>query len=231
MAARTRLRAFTLIELLVVVGIISLLIAILLPSLGRARAQAYLVRCASNLHSLAALDLQYAYDYNGYVPRNGNPRPSAFYLLAKMLRIELTTGPATSGFESQYKEAYARIKWLNCPAFPRSDQAICFVDNGFDPDHVGSLIDYVRVSTVKRPSETVSFADGNVNLPPDNFGVYDLWQTGHLQPNPSTLVTNESSVGRILSDDRHRGRLNLSYYDAHVEPKPYKNVVLWDFVN
>lgn len=54
--------AFTLVELLVVVSIIALLIAILLPSLKRARENAKRIKCNTNLRSLAQAGLTYAAD-------------------------------------------------------------------------------------------------------------------------------------------------------------------------
>lgn len=65
-------RGFTLVELLVVVAIIALLIAILLPSLKKARAQAILVKCLSNHRQVMMGMTKYAIDHRQKLPP-GNP--------------------------------------------------------------------------------------------------------------------------------------------------------------
>lgn len=64
-----RRRAFSLVELLVVVGVVTLLLALLLPAAARAREQARRVVCASNLHQLAGACVAYAQAHGGRFPR------------------------------------------------------------------------------------------------------------------------------------------------------------------
>jgi prepilin-type N-terminal cleavage/methylation domain-containing protein/prepilin-type processing-associated H-X9-DG protein len=73
-------KAFTLVELMVVVAIIALLISVLLPSLGKAREQAYQVKCAHNLKVIWQGIFYYAADKhngNGYLVQLSNQYAAA----------------------------------------------------------------------------------------------------------------------------------------------------------
>ena len=80
---------FTLIELLVVVSIIALLVSILLPALGKAREQARITVCSSNLHQFNFAFLYYADD-------NEDRFPSASHcFVTTPLNDGLPYGPCT----------------------------------------------------------------------------------------------------------------------------------------
>lgn len=65
---RNKKFGFTLIELLVVVAIISILAAMLLPALSRAKEQARRAVCLNNMKQIALATVMYANDYNGLLP-------------------------------------------------------------------------------------------------------------------------------------------------------------------
>jgi prepilin-type N-terminal cleavage/methylation domain-containing protein/prepilin-type processing-associated H-X9-DG protein len=98
---RSKRSAFTLVELLVVIGIIALLIAILLPALGRARESAYKIKCASNLRAIGQGFANYIATNHGVIP------PSNFY---QQLNIapDPTTGVLT---QTPSQPVYGYVHW------------------------------------------------------------------------------------------------------------------------
>ena len=70
-AIRPAMAGFSLVELLTVIGIVVLLVALLLPALGRTREHAQRVQCAAKLRQVGMAAMMHANEHRGYLPAAG----------------------------------------------------------------------------------------------------------------------------------------------------------------
>jgi prepilin-type N-terminal cleavage/methylation domain-containing protein/prepilin-type processing-associated H-X9-DG protein len=248
MANRLIKRGFTLVELLVVIGIIALLISILLPVLNQARVAANRLKCAANLRTLGQVAMQYANDYGGQVPRNysssdsGSSSQNWIDLLirnqqgARWCAGSLPPQPAkyTKSYDTQAAPTYKRVQWFQCPANPQSDTPVSYVDNGCDIE--GSRSDSILIRKVKNADKVIFYTEGNISLGQAftqfTFSCYDVWSEQHLYGTGSEMTAENLSshmFTRILTDNRHRGMINVCYMDGHVDTRNFKTITIADF--
>lgn len=138
-----RRNAFTLIELLVVVAVIVLLIAMLVPSLARARDQAKSTVCLSNLHQIGVAESGYLTEYDnrilsGYVNWSVD-LSNGYYADAENYATLLVNGgflkapsvkvPNNTAGALAVAPAAIGASVFRCPTGEADQIAMCFSDN------------------------------------------------------------------------------------------------------
>jgi prepilin-type N-terminal cleavage/methylation domain-containing protein/prepilin-type processing-associated H-X9-DG protein len=199
---------FTLIELLVVIGIIGILIAILIPVLGKARTQARNVACQSQLRSLGqALTI---YNRNH---RNWMPAWSGWHTVDGDGTGEDAPGPA---WTEQLAPDFARADnpVFNCPAFPE-DRKINYFLNAVYSFRTGNRRSY-RIDEVRGASRFVVAGDCTQRwLYPLPFGLtgYNLDDADKDDASKPGVVWGDEPEGINI----HGKGNNLLFADGHVQ--------------
>jgi len=123
-------KGFTLIELLVVISIIALLLAILVPALGKAKEKVRLTVCSSNQHQLIIGVITYATDAGGKFPpsivkRNDPVAPFSWPCMINYYPERSPTDFNNGGALHYYLGSYFKtLDVFTCPNGPPYDKEL-----------------------------------------------------------------------------------------------------------
>lgn len=207
-------KGFTLIELLVVIAIIALLLAILIPSLKRAKEAGMRAMCLANLRSLSQIVHLYASDHDGRVPSGNTGGIYAWVNHNGLAYYNVDNDPV---MEEQQKEAIRRgllwpycsgaIKLFRCPTGRLGSARTYSIPDSFAYD-IPDLLDtsgatkamlIENITTIKNTGGRMLFID-------EGWATPVSWSIFYDEPRWWDVVP-----------ERHASGTNLSFVDCHSE--------------
>jgi prepilin-type N-terminal cleavage/methylation domain-containing protein/prepilin-type processing-associated H-X9-DG protein len=209
--SQIRASAFTLVELLVVIGIITILMAILLTALSKARRQADRIYCASNMRQIGIALISYANDHKVFPP-SGTARGWLAWEKSDTLTIQ-------DSLIVPYLGGRFKPELFLCPndpgtrrrlgIFPYSytvNLAICDGSGSKNP---------VRINQIKDPSQKILFIDESAaTIRDDRWFPMSPW----VGPRESIhLLSVRHDRNGEYPEERNPGRGNVIFADGHHE--------------
>jgi len=196
------LRAFTLIELLVVIAIIAVLMAILTPTLRRARESGKRAVCLNNTKNLAFGWTIYCGEHNGRLP-NGQAHEVGNQRLGWILRVEAPyqTTPLNAPVELQLDAIkngqlfpyFPDVKAYRCPVAKKYEMrtySSIHAMNGY-PVEGGPVIK--NINDIKFPAMRIVFVD-------DYGEDWDAaWTVCYIQPRWWNPIPMRHGPGTVVS--------------------------------
>ncbi len=209
-------RGFTLVELLVVIGIIAVLIALLLPSLLRAREQAKQVSCLSNMRQLDMAFIMYVDQNKGRYPAPGvGALPDDWiYWQAGRDPNQGALVPYMGGIfiPDSYKcpsDNFGLHALNNAYQYSYSvNEKIC---NWFNRQNV-PRIPAINLSQIYHPSQKILIIDESSETIDDA-----CWAPQNYALDGHNLLSNRHDRSQENSSDPNAGRGNVAFVDGHCE--------------
>ena len=214
----TRREAFTLVELLVVIGMISLLAALILPSLATARHTAHRIRCVSNLRQLGLASTMYWNDHEGRTFRyRGASTNGGDVFWFGWLERWTPSNEGQRAFDVRQSALHPYLQGRgveSCPALRR--------ESGFKWKAAGATYGFGYNRHLSTPLHEPPLAMGEVRHPEETVFLSDAAQVNTFQhpATPDHPLLEEFyyvSADEATVHFRHRLRANALFSDGHVD--------------